>query len=170
MEIDEFDKILSDLEVYSSYKVQRKISRRDIFDALLLLQYDEENLEFEGDLWGISKTYEELANLLNNFDFDTLQQPIIIEDGIIPKIFAIQKLVKVKQKGEVWIIHRYDSDPFPSNPHAHNLQNNIKLDLSSGKCYKRRQYVFSISEKILLAIREKALLVYMGELLPLNIA
>jgi hypothetical protein len=170
MEIEQFDKILSDIEVYFLHKVQRKISRREIFDALLLLLYDKENLEWEGDLWDISTTYEELVTLLDNFDFDTLQQAIIIEEGIIPKIFAFQKLVKVKQKGEVWKIHRYDSDPFPSNPHAHNLQSNIKLDLSNGKCYKKREYVFSISEKTLLAIREKALLVYKGDLPPLKIA
>jgi hypothetical protein len=30
--------------------------------------------------------------------------------------------VTVKRDGHVWRIHRNDADPFPSNPHAHNLE------------------------------------------------
>jgi hypothetical protein len=57
-----------------------------------------------------------------------------------------------------------------STKYSHNTQSNIKLDLSNGKCYKKREYVFSINEKSLLAIREKALKVYKGDLPPLRIA
>ena len=51
--------------------------------------------------------------------------------------------ITVRMNGEVWRIHQNDADPFPSNPHAHNVESGAKMDLSTGE--KRR----------LLAIREQ---------------
>lgn len=63
--------------------------------------------------------------------------------------------VQIKRKG-IWLIHKYDTDPFPSNPHAHLIDSNIKLDLSNGNCYKKRELVYSIKKKDLLMIRDEA--------------
>ncbi len=41
----------------------------------------------------------------------------------------------VKCGGYIWRIHRNDADPFPSNPHAHNLENGLKLHLGTGQLY-----------------------------------
>lgn len=41
----------------------------------------------------------------------------------------------VKASGNVWVIHRYDPDPFPSRPHAHNQQTGEKLDLRTGNIF-----------------------------------
>lgn len=41
----------------------------------------------------------------------------------------------VKASGDVWVIHRYDPDPFPSRPHAHNHQTGEKLDLGTGEIF-----------------------------------
>lgn len=40
-----------------------------------------------------------------------------------------------KSDGSIWRIHRNDADPFPSNPHAHNLETGLKLDLRNGLLY-----------------------------------
>ena len=72
----------------------------------------------------------------------------------------MQFKVRIKNKGIIWIIHRYDSDPFPSSPHAHQIGNNIKLDLSNGKCYQYRKLIHVIKKKDLLQIREAAMKVY----------
>jgi hypothetical protein len=41
--------------------------------------------------------------------------------------------------GEIWDIHLNDADPFPSNPHAHNVQTRVKLDLSNGDLYRKKR-------------------------------
>src|SRR5207237_6227170 len=33
---------------------------------------------------------------------------------------------QVKLQGEIWIVHKNDADPFPSNPHAHNYRERLK--------------------------------------------
>jgi hypothetical protein len=38
--------------------------------------------------------------------------------------------VTIKRDGCIWRIHKNDPDPFPSNPHAHNIESDLKLDLS----------------------------------------
>jgi hypothetical protein len=45
--------------------------------------------------------------------------------------------VSVKRDGCIWRIHKNDADPFPSNPHAHNVESGLKLDLSTGALYFR---------------------------------
>ena len=43
--------------------------------------------------------------------------------------------VTIKRDGCIWRIHKNDADPFPSNPHAHNVESGLKLDLSNGALY-----------------------------------
>jgi len=43
--------------------------------------------------------------------------------------------VTIKRDGCIWRIHKNDADPFPSNPHAHNVESGLKLDLASGGLY-----------------------------------
>jgi hypothetical protein len=63
----------------------------------------------------------------------------------------------IRRDGCVWRVHRYDPDPFPSNPHAHNVESGLKLDLSSGRLYfGARDTEQSINRKHLLAIRQEA--------------
>lgn len=63
--------------------------------------------------------------------------------------------ILIRAKGEVWEIHRYDKDPFPSNPHAHNVESGLKLDLSTGKIYFRRKLVQELSKKQLIEFRDR---------------
>jgi hypothetical protein len=62
--------------------------------------------------------------------------------------------VTVRMNGEVWRIHKNDADPFPSNPHAHNVQSGLTMDLSTGELYLKRQPAGTrVSKKDLFAIR-----------------
>jgi len=71
--------------------------------------------------------------------------------------FRRQDEVTIKRDGLVWRIHKNDADPFPSNPHAHNLESGLKLDLSSGALYWGKRYAGkNISKKDLEFIRAQA--------------
>ena len=158
MEIEKFDKTLEDLVFYF------KVSRSKIFDALFLLLADSEDLENQGDLWDVDISYEKALNLLSYFDFNTLQNKVIIENNIIPKEFAFSTKARIKNKGKIWYIHKNDKDPNPSNPHAHNIDQNIKLDLSNGECFRKRKLLFKLNKKEFLSIRKKAEVIYEGVL------
>ena len=62
--------------------------------------------------------------------------------------------VTVKRDGQIWRIHKNDADPFPSNPHAHNVESGLKLDLRNGDLYFRGQVRNRVNRKHLLHIRE----------------
>jgi len=62
----------------------------------------------------------------------------------------------IKNDGCVWRIHKNDPDDFPSKPHAVNLESGLRLDLSKGGLYYKRQYQKAIDRKHLFDIRQKA--------------
>ncbi len=65
----------------------------------------------------------------------------------------------------MWRIHKNDPDPFPSDPHAHNVESGLKLDLSNGRLwFGTRDTEKSITRKHLIAIRDAA--AAMGFALP----
>lgn len=61
----------------------------------------------------------------------------------------------VKVAGKIWTVHKSDIDPFPSNPHAHNYEEKLKLHLGNGGLYRKTKLLGSIRSKELIAIREK---------------
>lgn len=63
----------------------------------------------------------------------------------------------VKSVGKRWMIHKYDEDPFPSDPHAHCEEDSLKLDLTNGDCHsaKHKRIVRRLRRKDLLEIRSK---------------
>jgi hypothetical protein len=65
--------------------------------------------------------------------------------------------VTIKRDGCIWRIHKNDADPFPSNPHANNLESGLKLDLSTGGLFfRRRPTGKKVSKKDLEFIRTQA--------------
>jgi len=82
-----------------------------------------------------------------NLDFS------IIPDGVIRRLTE----AKIRQKGEVWMIHKNDLDPFPSNPHAHNYESGHTLHLGTGHLFLQRKYVGKIRRKDLRLLRTKIL-------------
>ena len=157
------------LDHFNSVHPNIRIEERHIFDSLFILLSDKYNLEWPGDLWDIDVDFEEAKKLLTAFDFNEIINKIEVQSEIIPRDLLIQFKVKIKSKGLIWIIHKNDKDPFPSNPHAHELDNNIKLDLSDGKCYKKKQLIYTLKKRDLLIIREEANKKFKGELPELEI-
>ncbi len=153
--IEKWDSILSRLVTHFQNKHLIKITDHEVLEALFIILEKENNLEWITDVWDIEIEYAEALRLLENFNFECLYKKIETPLGIIPKELLVQFKVRIKSKGQIWIIHKYDADPFPSNPHAHDLINNIKLDLSNGKCYRVKEYIYTIKRKDLLLIRQK---------------
>jgi len=146
-----------------------KITNQVIFESLFLLLAEKEKLKWLGSLWDVELEYDAALNLLSNFNFDTVLSKIQTTEGLIPRECLIEYKVRIKARGQIWVIHKYDLDPFPSNPHAHDIQNNIKLDLSNGNCYRVRQYIYTVKKKDLLIIRQQAQVVFEGTLPELAI-
>lgn len=60
----------------------------------------------------------------------------------------------LKFKGEIWVIHKNDKDTFPSNPHAHNYESNVKLHLGNGELYRTKELCGQVRKKELIALRD----------------
>lgn len=103
---------------------------------------------------------KEMIKLLNKRDLSKYKKVIRVtfNKSIIPK-GAISRIdeERIKVKGEIWKINIYDADPFPSNPHAHNVQTGNKLHLGNGSLYnnKNKPLNKSIKRKDLIALRDK---------------
>lgn len=164
LQIEEWYNMQQQLSSHFSKVYATTITTETIYDALLLLSSDEYALDWGGNLMDTGLKYDQALLMLTGFDFNIIQNKIETQGELIPQDLIIGYKVQVKSKGLVWIIHRYDVDPFPSNPHAHQLDNNIKLDLASGKCYKVRKHIHTIPKKDLLLIRSKAEKAFKGEL------
>jgi hypothetical protein len=41
----------------------------------------------------------------------------------------------LKRSGYKWRVHKNDPDPWPSTPHAHDYEANVKLDIKDGTVY-----------------------------------
>lgn len=112
--------------------------------------------EVAAETWNV----ETLTTVLGQCS-SILQLPEVLavaefEESIIPE--GTERALfeeKMKHKGEIWLIHKYDADPFPSNPHGHNHESNLKLHLGTGDLYMGKKVVGSLSRKNLEALREK---------------
>lgn len=79
---------------------------------------------------------------------------IVLTDSAIPPGIPISiNKQKYKLKGEIWIVHKYDADPFPSSPHAHNYQQNIVMHLGNGGLYRKRDHLGFANRKVFLDLR-----------------
>jgi hypothetical protein len=122
------------------------------------------------ELWGAENdlmmlytpipTVDEIVEQLKDYPFESpLGEPlqtITLTDSILPEDWPKLLLEQViKQNGEQWEIHKYDADPFPSNPHAHNHEARVKLHLGTGELFKKRDRVGKIRCKELQSLRAK---------------
>ena len=100
----------------------------------------------------------EIVSLLAQFSFakPTLLAQVEFPESIIPDGVPIRLVEALaKHRNEIWLVHINDADPFPSNPHAHNEENGLKLHLGTGDLYRKRKVVGKVHWKDLLAIRGK---------------
>lgn len=86
-----------------------------------------------------------IVALLKDYDFTIRPQKVCeveFEESILPPDYPIAlQEARVKLKGEIWVAYKYDRDPFPSNPHAHNYDRKLKMHLGTGDVYAGRDRV-----------------------------
>lgn len=153
--IKQLDSILNQLSEYYSDLRNESISRENIFESLYLVLKNKYDWEHLSDFWSLNTDYQKAQDILSDFDFRIVKNKIETSREIIPNDLLMNYKVQVKSKGLIWVIHKYDADPFPSNPHAHQIVSGLKLDLSNGKCYKKKKFVYKIKKKDLLLIRKQ---------------
>jgi hypothetical protein len=103
---------------------------------------------------------DEIVEMLRDYPFAALRpefvEEVYLSEGIIPSEFPrLLTEETIKSSGERWRIHKNDVDPFPSSPHAHNLETGLKLHLGTGHLYSKRTHKGRILCKDLLLIRAK---------------
>lgn len=145
------------------------IRSEDVLGALFMLWENEKNLEWIPDVVDLELDADGTYTVLMDFNFAGFKNDIVTEYELIEDIRLYEIKVLIKSSGVVWKIHLNDPDPFPSDPHAHQLDNNIKLDLGNGECFRKRKYLKTIPRKELLKIREQVVVRFKGELPPLTI-
>lgn len=112
--------------------------------------------EVAAQTWTVETLVEALIQCCSILELPQLLAVAEFDESIIPEGTERALLEeKVKHKGEIWLIHKYDADPFPSNPHAHNHESNLKLHLGTGDLYLGKKVVGSLSKKNFGALREK---------------
>lgn len=151
-------------ELFDKLQQHFCVQESEIFDALYLRLNHKFNFEWVGDLWDLDLSFDDAQQILQDFDFTILRDVIETDISLLPSDLRTIRKARVKHRGDIWVIHKYDQDPFPSSPHAHNIDNGIKLDLSDGKCYRVRKHVYTLNRKDLLEIRKNAVQVFKGDL------
>jgi hypothetical protein len=154
---------------FFSNKSQVNITEKEIVQALIMRLGDKFGLEHPAQVWDLPIDLQDAQNALDDFNFHSLNATIITDGSELEGIALFETKALIKAAGQIWIIHRYDADPFPSNPHAHNLEQNIKLSLSDGRCFQNRLLLKTLRKKDLLAIRAAAAERYKGPLPELEV-
>jgi hypothetical protein len=103
----------------------------------------------------------DMIEQLRDFNFSKYHPELLAEieldESLIPE--GIPRLLTeatIKNRGEVWRVHKNDADPFPSNPHAENYASGLRLNLSTGGLFRKREELGRIGRKELLEIRGRA--------------
>ncbi len=102
-------------------------------------------------------TADQMLDLMKDCSFPEVIGQIEFRESILPEGVARRiDEEEIKHGGEIWVIHKYDLDPFPSNPHAHNKATGYKMHLGNGELYtKNKPLGKKVSKKDLVAIRQK---------------
>ncbi|HTF94727.1 MAG TPA: hypothetical protein VL995_01220 [Cellvibrio sp.] len=127
-------------------KLSRSLSAEKILNYLLERNVNIDNME------------QVAASLKTEFldQFPFVYKKIVCAETLLPSEVPIEiSKKKYRVKGEVWVVHKNDVDPFPSSPHAHNYDQNFVMHLGNGKIYRNREYVTTAKKKQFLALREQ---------------
>jgi hypothetical protein len=105
-----------------------------------------ENLTGERIFDIVSQYYTRNGRPMEVIDVEVSEYVQVVSEGKIEK-------AQIRSNGCCWVIHRNDQDTFPSNPHAHDYDNNVKLDLGSGMIYRKKDPYKKMSKKELMTLR-----------------
>jgi len=125
-------------------KLNRAVSSAEIIDEL-----GDKDVDFDCADSVIASLSDEFVSKL-----PLIVQKVVSEESLIPSgVEVVIEKKKYRVKGEVWIVHKNDVDPFPSSPHAHNYDQNIVMHLGNGRMYRKRDYIGTAKTKQFLALR-----------------
>ncbi|MGZ8935686.1 MAG: hypothetical protein ACXW04_12385 [Methylobacter sp.] len=81
-------------------------------------------------------------------------EEVVVMESVIP-LDVIRNINEehVKFKGEKWVVHKNDPDPFPSDPHAHNYEAGLKLHLGNVELYRGSKCVGKIPVRKFIELR-----------------
>ncbi len=150
--INESDKALLILNKSSDYAIEAF----DIQQALV----EKLSLDDEFELLGKNLKSDIIIEILSGYNFKKFKPAKLLElqlkESILPDVIE-QRFVEAqfKQNGEIWVVHKNDADPFPSNPHAHCYEKGLKLHLGNGKLYLGTKHVGKVSKKQFISLRTK---------------
>jgi hypothetical protein len=132
---------------------------RFLNDSLIwqILSYELEHYDNSAEVILHGLSVDDIVEAIRNY-FKKVGLPvkdITLDKTVIPEEFYENLLRKanIKFAGEIWTVHKNDADPFPSNPHAHNYSDRLKLHLGTGFLYRKKEQVGRISNKNLVKLR-----------------
>lgn len=133
---------------------QRTITKRDVLEVMLLTAPELRMIEYPGDIWDVEFTLEELEGYVDRAGTFVPIAEVELDEPLIFKGMFEWK-VDVKMKGQRWRVYQNDADPFPSDPHAHNLDQLVKLHFGTGGLYRGRKFEDVLTRKNFLDLRER---------------
>lgn len=145
--------VLEKLENEISAFQSQKITQADLLTALNIKYSTAETYLTYADLYYVDPDFEALFDEYKHYDFSYNRTEIEAEISTFKGNDLWKAQVKVG--GDTWVLHKYDADPFPSKPHAHNLNSNVKLHLGNGGLFNKFKNIGSIGKKDLEIIRAK---------------
>lgn len=113
---------------------------RDVLKAVSVkrLGAESEIMLYRRDLPSVDGLVELLGEDARTGRLAGTLQEIRLDEPLIPlDVLSRVDEQKLKSGGEIWKIHKYDADPFPSNPHAHNVETGLKLHLGTGELFEK---------------------------------
>ncbi|WP_312078237.1 hypothetical protein [Chryseobacterium sp.] len=153
---DFFDYLVLKLKLVKIKFPNLVLNESHLIQVIMSSYMDRFELKSSLEIYDISLSNFDIDFAIDNYDFNQITNEFLFEFEIPVDLEELQTKVKIKTKGKVFIIHKNDVDPFPSNPHAHWLDTNLKVDLSNGKCYQVKKHLFTLKNKELLDLRYKA--------------
>lgn len=136
-------------------KIYRTSINERLMDICLIEHFD---LEKEIDIISYNLDSKDIVAILKNSDnlYPVYNQEIQVDMSLLASNLP-QPLTEqiAKHKGVIWNVHKYDKDVFPSNPHAHNYEENVKLNLFTGELFKKKECIGKLSAKDLSSIKVK---------------
>lgn len=163
-EIERFNRRLTEVEEHLRSERRLHVEYVQLLSAAMEA-FGESNPE---NLCARGLTAADLISKLAGLPFDA---PVILGTIEVPGFPIPGGMGRVRAAlgrtpGNDWDILSHPSDPFPSDPCAHNEADDVTLDLSTGALYHDRRYVHTLFRKDLAAFRARIGEKYPGLALP----
>jgi hypothetical protein len=163
-EMNRFNRRLAAVEKHLQAERRLAVGYVEVLTALMAV-LGEKNPEI---ICAMDLPETELLRLLGGYPFDAPEILGEIEDAAIEVPGSIRRVYAALNRGagSEWEILRHGSDPFPSNPSAHNEVDDIDLDLATGSLYHDREFVHRLRRGELIRFRDKIAAKYPHIALP----